>query len=106
MRLQDMSILEKANKLEGLLAKAELDVDYAITIEWKNNAEDDKRTAKIAIENARTMFASPRIKSLDSDVQADTYANYNALLDSCLKMFPEYINNDVVTESVNPGMHI
>lgn len=106
MRLEDMNILEKVNKLEGLLAKADMDVEYAITVAWKNNAEEDKKTARIVIENARTMFASPKIKSLDLDVQASTYADYNVLLDNCLKMFPEYINNDIITESREPSMHI
>lgn len=106
MRLEDMSILEKADKLEGLLAKADLDVEYAITVAWKNNAEEDKRIAKTAIENARTLYASPKIKSLDLDVQAETYANYSALLDSCLKMFPEYINNDIITESIDQTRHM
>lgn len=106
MRLEDMSILEKANKLEGLLAKADTDVEYAITVAWKNNAEEDKRNAKTIIENARTMFASQRIQSLDLDVRASTYAHYNTLLDSCLKMFPEYAKNDIITESVNPSMHM
>ncbi len=35
MRLQDMSVLEKADKLEELLNKADLDVDYAITVHGK-----------------------------------------------------------------------
>lgn len=106
MRLQDMGILEKANILEGLIARADLDVDYAITIAWKNNAEEDKRMARVVIENARIMFASSRIDSLDSDVRAETYASYNTMLDSYLKMFPEYANNDIITESVENSKHI
>lgn len=113
MRLQDMSVLEKADKLEELLNKADLDVDYAITVAWKNNAEEDKTTARIAIENARMMFMETQdiykdsqIESLDLDVQAEAYATYNTLLDNCLKMFPEYINNDIITESIEPAQHI
>lgn len=106
MRLEDMSILEKANQLEGLIAKADLDVEYAITVAWRNNAEEDKRSAKVLIENARTMFASARINSLDADVRAEAYAKYSTALDSCLMMFPEYINNDVITESVGNQMHM
>lgn len=106
MRLEDMSVLEKANKLEELLAKADSDVEYAITVAWRNNAEEDKKTARIAIENARTIFREPQIGSLDSDIQADTYANSNTILDNCLRMFPEYINNDIITESVQSTMHM
>ena len=106
MRLEDMSILEKANKLEELLAKADLDQEYANEVAWQNNAAEDKRTAIVTIENARTMFKNPQIESLDIDVQADAYATYNTILDNCLKMFPEYINNDIITESVGSIKHI
>lgn len=104
MRLQDMSITDKVNELEGLIAKAELDVEYSISVAWANGAEEDKKNAKVVIANARTMFASNRIDQLDMDVRAATYANYNTLLDSYLKMFPEHINDDKITESV--GRHI
>lgn len=104
MVLQNMSILEKVNKLEGLIAKTELDVEYSISVAWLNGAEEDKNNAKVAIKNARTMFASNRIDQLDMDVRAATIANYNALLDTYLKMFPEYINDEEITETVERHM--
>ena len=100
-KLEDMNILEKATELEKLIAKAELDSDYAIQVAWDDKSPQEVTTyAKTLISNARNLFLNNKIDSLEMDVKTSTYAHYNVCLDNCLKMFPEHAKNDVVTESV------
>lgn len=100
MRLEDMNILEKANKLESLIAKTDLEPDYSIQVKWLENPSYTKTQAKVLIDNTRLLFQSGRIDSLDIDMKAEAFANYNTQLDSYLKRFPEYELEDIQTESV------
>lgn len=90
VRLGEMSILEKANALEACIAKADLDVEYAINVKWESNAQDDKNQAKVIIQNARELFSTGRLEQLDLEVKADAYATWNIKLDTLLRRFPEY----------------
>lgn len=102
MRLEDMSILEKATALESCIAKADLDVEYAITVNWGDNAEEEKKQARIVIQNARELFSTGRLEQLDHDVQIDAYATWNVRLDTLLRKFPEYaIEKDIFKEVNN-----
>ena len=103
MKLEDMQVLEKAEKLEALVARAELDTEYAIQVAWLGERQERINNAKVLVQNAKTLFNGGRIESLESDVRASAYANYHVQLDTYLKMFPEYNLNDVITESV--GRH-
>lgn len=91
-RLEDMSILEKVTALEACIAKADLDVEYSITVAWgtDQSAEEVKSQARIEIANAKQLFSSGRIDTLDYDVRADAYANWNVKMDNYLRKFPEY----------------
>lgn len=100
MRLEDMNVLEKANQLEALIAKADLNTEYSIQVKWVENPSATKQAAKILIDNTRLLFQSGRINQLDFDMKASAYANYNTQLDSYLKRFPEFALNDIQTESV------
>lgn len=100
MRLIDMNVLEKANQLEALIDKSDLDTDYSIQVKWDENPTKTKREAKVIIDNARILFQNGAIDNLDIDMKAEAYANYNTVLDSYLKRFPEFELNDVQTESV------
>lgn len=100
MRLEDMNILEKANQLEALIAKSDLDTEYSIQVKWIDNPSNTKQQAKVLIDNARLLFQNGRIDQLDYDMKAEAFANYNTQFDSFLKRFPEFALNDVQTESV------
>ena len=106
IRLQDLSILEKANQLEALMEKADSEVDYSIQVKWGSNKEIIERDARIVIANTRLLFQSDsldypdRLEQLDISVREEAYAHYHSMLDSYLKKFPEYELNDVITESV------
>ncbi|MCH5166871.1 MAG: hypothetical protein J1F35_03175 [Erysipelotrichales bacterium] len=105
-KLNQMSVLEKADKLASLIAKADLETDYAIQVAWGDSAAAAKNAAKIVIENTKTLFQSNRIDQLDPDVRAKTFADYHVTLDSYLKMFPEYQLEDVITETVDKAHSI
>lgn len=99
-KLQDLNILEKANQLEALIAKADLDIDYSIQVKWGGSKNDAERDARVLIANTRLLFQSGRIDQLDMEVREKAFANYHTMLDSYLKRFPEYELDDVITESV------
>lgn len=94
MKLENMTVQEKINQLEGLIAKTDLDVDYAIQVAWKSNAVDTKKDARILIDNARTLFSNGRIDTLDYDVRNQAITNYSNKLDEYLRMFPEYAQDN------------
>lgn len=98
MKLEDLNIIEKASILEELIQKSEEEADYTITVDWKDNPSSCKKDAKIIIDNVHTIFSGGGIDTFDSDVKASVYANFNVQLDSYLKMFPEYKENDITTE--------
>lgn len=100
MRLEDMDVLEKAAQLEALIAKANLEPDYSIQVSWLGNQNDSKREARALIDNTRLLFQQGKIKSLDMDMRNEAYSNYNSRLASFLKMFPEYVQSDIKTESI------
>lgn len=99
-KLEDLNIAEKINELESLIAKAELNIDYKIQVALGDEGDAMISKMKTDISNARNLFGpSGRLEQLDYDVKAAAYANYQTLLDSYLKKFPEYAMNDVITES-------
>lgn len=96
LRLENIGPVEKANILEAAIARAESDIDYAITVAWGDDKNEIVMNAKIAIKNTRELFQSGRIDTLEYNERAQAYANYNALLDSLLRKFPEYaVENDM-----------
>lgn len=101
MRLNDMNVLEKASQLESLIAKSDIDTEYAIQVKWvAENPTATKYAAKVLIANTRHLFQSGRIDQLDMDMKASAYANYHTQLDSYLKRFPEFALSDIQTESI------
>ena len=101
IRLKDMQISEKVDLLKELIARAEVDTDYAQTVAWGDSGIA-KVTAEInvLVDNAITLFEPGKIDSLDKDIQADTYAKFQTKLDAYLRLFPEYQHEDKITESV------
>lgn len=89
-RLEEMSVIEKANVLQSLVAKADLEVDYAIQVKWKTNKDDEIREIGVLLDNTRNLFSTGRIDNLDYDVRNSTIENYNNRLTSYITMFPEY----------------
>lgn len=100
MKLEDMQVLEKVAVLEALIAKADLDVGYSTQVKWQEDQLASKSAASVIIDNAKKLFQSGEIDTLDEDVRSGAYALYSAELDKFLRMFPEYQLNDIVTESV------
>lgn len=98
-RLEEMSVLEKADQLEALIAKSDLDTDYSIQVEWDENPAKTKQGAKVLIDNTKILFQSGKINQLDFDMRNEANNNYSIKLDSYLKRFPEYGLSDVQTES-------
>lgn len=110
IKLEDMSILEKVSKLESFVAKADLDDEYRRSIVLGDQDYSEfKAYAKTLIANARTLFAMNRIDDLEYNARAEAFGNYNVSLDQVLKKFPEYAQNDIITESViediKPRLH-
>lgn len=99
-KLNELNILEKANQLEALIAKADLDVDYSIQVKWGGNKDVVIRDIRVLIANARLLFQKGGIDQLEMSVREEASDNYHTMLDSYLKKFPEYELDDVITESV------
>lgn len=99
-KLNQMNVLEKANKLEALIEKTELDVEYSTQVAWVGVTTDVKTAVGILISNTRKLFEEKEIDSLDPEVKEETYANYSVMLDSYLRMFPEYHLDEAITETV------
>jgi hypothetical protein len=100
MNLEEMTPLEKANLLEKLIAKAELDLDYSMKVK---NVEDFAITfssMKQIIKNTRELFATGRINKLDYDVRQTTINKYHNVLDGYLKKFPEFQNEEEIENNL------
>lgn len=102
--LKEMSSLEKANKLESLLAICELELGYSSSVYWKTDSENEKRSIRILINNTREMFGTNRLSGFDYEFREGTIRKYNQALDEKLMMFPEYARLD--DEDVTQPLHL
>ena len=100
-KLKNMDVLDKANELESLIAKSELNTEFCIKVAWQGDRQETINSAKALIQNARELFTEKRIGALDYDVRQATYLRYHGQFNSYLKIFPEYQVTEAQTENVN-----
>ena len=89
-KLEEMTIEEKINTLESLLAKAKLNLEYSMQVEYGEDKEYTIHQIQFLIKSARDLFHTGKIMVLDETIRHDTYVKWSNMLDEYLSKFPEY----------------
>lgn len=90
MTLNDMTIGEKIAKLKSSLDKANQDINYSEQVKWGDDMIRAKAEMEVLIDTSKSILLSGNSDAAEVSAQEEMYADYNRILDSCLKKFPEY----------------
>lgn len=97
-----MTILDKMQQLVELASEAESNVDYALSVKWRSNSEDEKKNIVALVENAKMLFSSNYLEGLEFAMAEKTHEYYHHLFDEALMMFPEFYNQDLLSDLIEP----
>jgi len=88
-----MKIEQKINLLDALLARAINDVYYGMSVSWGQDKEVSIAEMKSLLNNAKLLFSTGRINSIDYEERIKTVGIYNKALNSALRKFPDIYNS-------------
>lgn len=84
-----MTIQEKIKMLKTCLSKTS-ESEYSNSVSWQENKETEVESILNIIDIASEFFLKGVISKMDPEVLKEVYEKWDTILDSKLKMFPEF----------------
>lgn len=95
MDLNNFSINLKISRLNLLLAKMQIDIQYSFLVKTGDDKKAFISYAKSVVKNATIIFNNGQINDLDLETKNKTIAEWNNKIDELLCCFPEYMKDDI-----------